>query len=123
MQLCQLCTDNEDILVLKVDWDQNKPIARALGVKVSQSHVAIVACNASKCKISNTYIVIIHNPYIPHVTEQPHHACQGCLDSTCHVYQYARFMQGHMLVKTLKRLLLGFANLFVIRQQLLFSSL
>ncbi|KAL3136885.1 hypothetical protein ABBQ32_006497 [Trebouxia sp. C0010 RCD-2024] len=33
-KLCQICTENEDIVVLKVDWDQNKPIARPLGVKV-----------------------------------------------------------------------------------------
>lgn len=34
LQLCQLCTDNEDITILKVDWDQNKQIAKPLGVKV-----------------------------------------------------------------------------------------
>ena len=34
MQLCSICEDNDDIVLLKVDWDQNKPIARPLGVKV-----------------------------------------------------------------------------------------
>lgn len=34
LQLCQLCTDNPDITILKVDWDQNKQIAKPLGVKV-----------------------------------------------------------------------------------------
>jgi len=33
-KLCQLCTDNPDITILKVDWDQNKQIAKPLGVKV-----------------------------------------------------------------------------------------
>ena len=35
MQLCQMCAENEDIVLLKVDWDQNKAIARPLGVKVT----------------------------------------------------------------------------------------
>ena len=35
LQLCSLCEDNDDIVLLKIDWDQNKPIARPLGVKVS----------------------------------------------------------------------------------------
>ena len=35
MQLCQMCAENDDIVLLKVDWDQNKAIARPLGVKVS----------------------------------------------------------------------------------------
>ena len=30
-----MCAENEDIVLLKVDWDQNKPIARPLGVKVT----------------------------------------------------------------------------------------
>lgn len=34
VQLCSICEDNDDIVLLKVDWDQNKPIARPLGVKV-----------------------------------------------------------------------------------------
>ena len=34
VQLCQMCAENEDIVLLKVDWDQNKPVARPLGVKV-----------------------------------------------------------------------------------------
>lgn len=34
LQLCSICEDNDDIVLLKVDWDQNKPIARPLGVKV-----------------------------------------------------------------------------------------
>ncbi|DBB04658.1 TPA: hypothetical protein ACH3X1_012721 [Trebouxia sp. C0004] len=33
-KLCSICEDNDDIVLLKVDWDQNKPIARPLGVKV-----------------------------------------------------------------------------------------
>ncbi|KAK9817765.1 hypothetical protein WJX72_001869 [[Myrmecia] bisecta] len=33
-KLCQLCNDNPDILVLKVDWDANKQICKALSVKV-----------------------------------------------------------------------------------------
>lgn len=33
-KLCSLCEDNDDVVLLKIDWDQNKPIARPLGVKV-----------------------------------------------------------------------------------------
>lgn len=44
MQLCQMCAENEDIVLLKVDWDQNKPIARPLGVKVSPKLAAIRCC-------------------------------------------------------------------------------
>ena len=41
MQLCSLCEEHDDIVLLKVDWDQNKPIARPLGVKVGvTAHIA-----------------------------------------------------------------------------------
>ena len=30
-----MCAEHEDIVLLKVDWDHNKPIARPLGVKVT----------------------------------------------------------------------------------------
>lgn len=33
-KLCSLCEEHDDLVLLKVDWDQNKPIARPLGVKV-----------------------------------------------------------------------------------------
>lgn len=33
-QLVQMAKDNPDILFLKVDWDENKPVAKALSVKV-----------------------------------------------------------------------------------------
>lgn len=34
LQLCQICRDNPDLKVLKVDWDENKDIAKPLGVRV-----------------------------------------------------------------------------------------
>lgn len=38
-----MCAENEDIVLLKVDWDQNKPIARPLGVKVTlQFHMVFL---------------------------------------------------------------------------------
>eukprot|EP00891_Asterochloris_glomerata_P001343 jgi/Astpho2/1343/gw1.00024.39.1_t len=33
-KLCKLCDENPDIRVLKVDWDANKSIAKALNIKV-----------------------------------------------------------------------------------------
>ena len=37
VQLCQMCQEHDDIVLLKVDWDQNKAIARPLAVKVNIS--------------------------------------------------------------------------------------
>ena len=44
-----MCADNEDIMLLKVDWDQNKPIARPLGVKVSQKLAVILMLFLHTC--------------------------------------------------------------------------
>lgn len=39
-----MCAENDDIVLLKVDWDQNKPIARPLGVKVKAAFVGFAGC-------------------------------------------------------------------------------
>ena len=39
-----MCAENEDIVLLKVDWDQNKPIARPLGVKVTLHMLFLHMC-------------------------------------------------------------------------------
>ena len=33
-QLCQLCSENSDILVLKVDFDENRDIVKPLAIRV-----------------------------------------------------------------------------------------
>lgn len=33
-QLCQLCNDNPDILLLKVDFDENRDIVKPLAIRV-----------------------------------------------------------------------------------------
>ena len=34
MQLCSIAEDNPEILLLKIDWDENREICKALGIKV-----------------------------------------------------------------------------------------
>lgn len=34
MQLCQIAAENPDILVLKVDFDENRDIVKPLAIKV-----------------------------------------------------------------------------------------
>ncbi len=34
MQLCQMGNDNSDIIILKVDFDENRDIAKPLAIKV-----------------------------------------------------------------------------------------
>ena len=50
MQLCSLCEEHDDIVLLKVDWDQNKPIARPLGVKVSITRLGYCLINVTSNK-------------------------------------------------------------------------
>lgn len=50
VQLCQICRDNPDIKVLKIDWDENKDIAKTLGVKVG----------LFECLASQTSCVCLH---------------------------------------------------------------
>ena len=34
MQLCQMGNDNSDIIILKVDFDENRDVAKPLAIKV-----------------------------------------------------------------------------------------
>ena len=34
LQLCQMCVENPDILLLKVDFDENREVVKPLGIKV-----------------------------------------------------------------------------------------
>lgn len=34
VQLCQICTENPDIVLLKVDFDENRDTVKPLGIKV-----------------------------------------------------------------------------------------
>lgn len=56
-KLCQICRDNPDIKLLKIDWDENKDIAKTLGVRVlpffqlyrgAEGRVAEFSCSVSK---------------------------------------------------------------------------
>lgn len=56
-KLCQICRDNPDLKVLKVDWDENKDIAKPLGVRVlpyfqmyrgAEGKVAEFSCSVAK---------------------------------------------------------------------------
>lgn len=39
-QVCQLCGNDPNVLVIKIDWDENKEICKALDIKASSSLVS-----------------------------------------------------------------------------------
>jgi hypothetical protein len=45
--LCQLCNENPDILLLKVDFDENRDIVKPLSIRVRPARLA--ACVPRAC--------------------------------------------------------------------------
>lgn len=39
LQLCQICADNPDMILLKVDYDENRDIVKPLGIKVCSCYI------------------------------------------------------------------------------------
>ena len=68
MQLCQMCQEHDDIVLLKVDWDQNTAIARPLAVKVSLISAHFLQM-ASVHVISQQVLGSV--PVVPFTTQEP----------------------------------------------------